>query len=42
MSSKRGTPAWKRFLQQFNQPLVYLLVAASLVTAFLHEWVDRA
>jgi len=40
MSARGGTPAWKRFLQQFNQPLVYLLVAASVITAFLHEWVD--
>ena len=40
VSARGGTPAWKRFLQQFNQPLVYLLVAASVITAFLHEWVD--
>ena len=40
VSARGGTPAWKRFLQQFNQPLVYLLIGASLVTAFLHEWVD--
>jgi cation-transporting ATPase F len=40
VSARGGTPAWKRFLQQFNQPLVYLLVAASVITALLHEWVD--
>ena len=38
----RGTPAWLKFLQQFNQPLVYILLAAVAVTAFLGEWVDSA
>jgi Ca2+-transporting ATPase len=42
VSARGGTPAWKRFLQQFNQPLVYLLIGASLVTAILHEWVDSS
>lgn len=32
--------AWVRFLLQFNQPLLYILLAAGVVTAFLHEWVD--
>ncbi len=32
--------AWMRFLQQFNQPLLYILLAAGVVTAFLQEWVD--
>jgi cation-transporting P-type ATPase F len=30
------------FLGQFNQPLVYILIAATLVTAFLGEYVDSA
>ncbi len=38
----RGTPAWLKFLQQFNQPLVYILLLASAVTAFLGEWVDSS
>ena len=38
----RGTRAWLRFLQQFNQPLVYILLAAVGVTAFLREWVDSS
>jgi cation-transporting ATPase F len=37
-----GVPAWKRFLRQFFQPLVYILVSASVVTAFLGEWVDSS
>ncbi len=28
------------FLQQFHQPLVYILLAATFITAFLQEWVD--
>lgn len=42
MSARSGTPGWKRFLEQFNQPLVYLLVAASVITAVLQEWVDSS
>jgi Ca2+-transporting ATPase len=29
-----------RFLQQFHQPLVYLLLAAAAITALLSEWID--
>ncbi|MDP1580110.1 MAG: HAD-IC family P-type ATPase, partial [Candidatus Didemnitutus sp.] len=39
---RHGTPAWLKFLQQFNQPLVYILLVAVGVTAFLGEWVDSA
>ena len=42
MSSKRGTPAWLKFLQQFHQPLVYIMLVAVGVTASLGEWVDAA
>jgi len=42
VTARRGTPAWLKFLQQFNQPLVYILVAAVGVTAFLGEWVDSS
>jgi Ca2+-transporting ATPase len=38
--ARRGTPAWLKFGQQFNQPLVYILLLAGGVTAFLVEWVD--
>ena len=30
------------FLQQFNQPLIYILIAASIITALLKEWVDSS
>src|SRR5687768_5765556 len=42
VSARRGTPPWKKFLQQFNQPLVYILLIASAITAFLGEGVDSA
>ncbi len=32
----------KQFLMQFHQPLVYILLAAGLVTAVLQEWVDSS
>lgn len=32
--------AIKRFLLQFHQPLVYILLVAGIVTALLQEWVD--
>jgi Ca2+-transporting ATPase len=31
-----------RFLLQFHQPLIYILLAATLVTALLEEWLDSA
>lgn len=31
-----------RFLLQFHQPLVYILLAAAFVTLFLREWVDSS
>jgi magnesium-transporting ATPase (P-type) len=40
MTARRGTPAWLKFLQQFNQALVYILLAATVVSALLGEWVD--
>jgi len=42
VTTRSGTPAWLRFLLQFHQPLVYILLAAVGVTAALQEWVDSA
>jgi cation-transporting ATPase F len=42
ITARRGTPIWIKFLQQFNAPLVYLLLAAAAVTAFFGEWLDSA
>ncbi len=40
VTEKSGTPAWKRFLLQFHQPLIYILLAASGLTLALGEFVD--
>ncbi len=40
LARQRGTPGWRRFLQQFHQPLVYILLAAAGVTLALHEYID--
>ena len=40
LTPKKGKPAWLRFLLQFHQPLIYILLASAAITAFLHEWVD--
>ncbi len=42
VTAQPGPPAWLKFLQQFNQPLVYILLVAVGVTAFLGEWVDAS
>jgi len=42
LTPKKGKPAWLRFLLQFHQPLVYILLAAALVTFVLKEWVDSS
>jgi cation-transporting ATPase F len=38
----KGTPAWLRFLKQFHQPLIYILIAAGVITVFLGDYVDAA
>jgi cation-transporting ATPase F len=40
LTEKGGTPAWKRFLLQFHQPLIYILLVASGITVYLGEFVD--
>lgn len=40
VSEKKGRGPLVRFLRQFQQPLVYILVVAAGVTGFLEEWVD--
>ena len=38
----RQRPAWLRFLSQFNNVLIYILVLSAAITGFLHHWVDTA
>jgi Ca2+-transporting ATPase len=40
MTVKGGVPAWLKFLRQFNQAVVYILLAAALGCFFLAEYVD--
>lgn len=40
LTGKQGKGAWLRFLEQFKEPLLTILLVAGVVTAFLHEWVD--
>ncbi|MBF0122705.1 MAG: HAD-IC family P-type ATPase, partial [Candidatus Omnitrophica bacterium] len=42
ITPKKSTPLWMRFVAQFQQPLVYILLAAAAVTFFLREWVDAS
>ena len=37
ITPKKGTPIWLRFLLQFHQPLIYILLAATATTLFLKE-----
>ena len=38
----RKTPAWMRFLLQFHNILIYVLIVAAGVTALLGHWIDTA
>jgi len=40
ITQKKGQSPLVLFLLQFHQPLVYILLAATLVTLLLREWVD--
>ena len=40
IKAKAGQPAWQRFLLQFNQPFLYLLLIAGVIKALLSEWVN--
>ena len=42
VSVRRGRHGVLRFLIQFHQPLIYVLIVAGAVTALLREWVDCA
>lgn len=42
LSQKKGRSPIVRFLLQFHQPLVYILMAAGIVTGIVAEWVDAS
>ncbi len=39
LTPKRGKSVWLRFLLQFNQPLLYVLLTAGIVKLFLQNWI---
>lgn len=40
ISTKKGIGPLQRFLLQFHQPLIYILIVSGVITALLQEWVD--
>lgn len=40
LTAKAGKSAFTRFMLQFNQPLIYILLLAAIITLLLQEWVD--
>ena len=40
LTAQRGTSGLIRFLLQFHQPLIYILIVSGCITALLQEWVD--
>ena len=40
IDGKVGKSALMRFLDEFNQPLIYILLVAGIVTLLLKDWVD--
>ena len=42
LTARRGRGPLLRFITQFHQPRIYILIAAGLITAALGEWVDSS
>lgn len=42
ITPQRQVPLLMRFFQQFNQPLIYILLAAVVITSLLKEWLDAS
>ncbi len=42
MTAGKRLSEWMRFLLQFHQPLIYILLAATGITGALGEWVDAS
>ena len=40
LKGKKGKSAIARFLMEFNQPLIYILLFAGVITLLLKDWVD--
>jgi magnesium-transporting ATPase (P-type) len=42
LPSPPRTPAWLRFLLQFHNVLIYVMMGAAAITAFLGHWIDTS
>ncbi len=42
MTARKRISEWMRFLLQFHQPLIYILLVATGITVALGEWVDAS
>lgn len=42
LETKKPKPIWLKFLLQFNQPLLYVLLGAGATKAMLGEWVNAS
>lgn len=40
LPAKKAIPAWKLFLKQFNSFIIWILLAAVLISGYLAEWLD--
>ncbi|MBD2208808.1 HAD-IC family P-type ATPase [Nostoc linckia FACHB-104] len=40
LNSKPRKSPWLKFIEQFHQPLLYILIAAGVVTLLLRDWID--
>ncbi|WP_445633794.1 HAD-IC family P-type ATPase [Nostoc sp. DSM 114161] len=40
LSTKASKSPWLKFLEQFHQPLLYILLTAGVVTLLLQDWID--
>jgi magnesium-transporting ATPase (P-type) len=40
LPERRKQPAWQRFLRQFHNVLIYVMLAAAVITASLAHWID--
>ena len=42
VTARRGTPGWLKFLLQFHQPLIYILLGSTVIAAAMGKWVDAS
>ncbi|MFB2836509.1 HAD-IC family P-type ATPase [Floridanema evergladense] len=40
LTAKKGKPAWLKFILQFNQPLLIILLSAGAIKAIIGEWLN--